>query len=111
MAVLGYCLVVGERMMTEPLMNYLYTSEELRQELKIACKYLREAKLKWSPNTTNSSVDTFLEKWDKRDVDHKQCLQRLLRGLGCGCVDDFMMHGQPCDYEKLGRAYKFHGEK
>ena len=35
---------------------------QLKEELKTAVKYLREGKTKFSPSTTNSDVDAFLEK-------------------------------------------------
>ena len=41
--------------------------EYLKGELKIACKYLEEAKRKWSPSTTNSDVDVFLQKWGNKE--------------------------------------------
>ena len=37
----------------------------LKSELKKACGYLRQAKIKWGVHTTNSDVDVFLEKWGK----------------------------------------------
>lgn len=37
-------------------------AEQLKEELQTAVKYLREGKARFSPNTTNSDVDLFLEK-------------------------------------------------
>ena len=34
----------------------------LTKDLKIAVKFLRDGKLKFAPNTTNSDVDLFIEK-------------------------------------------------
>jgi hypothetical protein len=41
---------------------------ELEKELKIAVRFLNEGKQKFTPNTTNSHVDDFLEK-------HKELLK------------------------------------
>jgi hypothetical protein len=42
--------------------------ERLRSDLSEAVRYLREAKEKFTPNTTNSLVDDFLAKIDDREV-------------------------------------------
>lgn len=38
-------------------------AKQIKEELKTAVKYLREGKAKFSPHTTNSDVDVFLEKY------------------------------------------------
>lgn len=40
----------------------------LKKELSIAVSYLKEAKLKFYPHTTNSFVDDFIKKHEKQEV-------------------------------------------
>ena len=37
-------------------------SDLVKEQLKLACQYLAEGKRKFAPNTTNSDVDSFLER-------------------------------------------------
>lgn len=39
--------------------------EYLKSQLRIACKYLKEAKVKLAIHTTNSDVDDFIRKWEE----------------------------------------------
>ena len=54
------CKCNGTGFINDPEMDYL------KSELKKACGYLRQAKIKWDVRTTNSDVDVFLEKWGKK---------------------------------------------
>lgn len=46
--------------------------KELEERLRVAVLYLREAKAKFAPNTTNSLVDTFIKEYDRATTEVKE---------------------------------------